>query len=724
MKKTHVAFLWHMHQPYYKDPVDGRYFLPWVRMHSIKGYYDMIAILEEYPAVRQTFNLVPSLVSQILDYCAGGVRDTFMEYTLKNASDLSEEDRAFILSNFFMANWDTMIKPHPRYYELLIKRGTRRDAQSISAGANSFSPQEMRDLQVWFNLSWFGYMSRKRFPLVREMISKGGGFTEKDKAGVIELQLEIMKQVIKTYQKLAQSGQIEITCTPFYHPILPLLCDTKYALRAMPSAVLPERFNHPEDADAQIAKAVRFTEEIFGVRPCGMWPSEGSVCPELIPLFEKNGINWIATDEGILARSINVPDKGKALYKPYKAVFEDSSVSIVFRDRGLSDAIGFVYARNEPVEAAGNLLGNIRAIGEYVHSSGQEPLVSIILDGENAWEHYPDGGEGFLRNLYQNLSSDKQFNTVRIGDYVRAIPPSETIASLHTGSWINQNFDIWIGDVEENTAWNYLLKARDFLVKQSMERKDIPEEALKAAWEELYMAQGSDWFWWYGDDFSSDNDEIFDLLFRTHTANIYKHLGVTPPAYLSIPIIIEKVHHKAHPPIGFMTPVLDGQVTHYYEWYMAGHFSALQPGGTMHRSEGLVSGIHFGFDQQTLYLRVDFMNMDPKEAKLSMAVHILNPVEAVLKIDLAKGKPPKQMRVFTSEDHINFKDNGLSGSVAVDKVLEAGIDFSKIGASPAQTCDFFLSVSKDGITLERHPKSGFISFVVPGCDFEYNMWTV
>ncbi|MBI4716130.1 MAG: glycoside hydrolase, partial [Nitrospirae bacterium] len=396
-RPLHIAFVWHMHQPYYKDVVTGKFILPWVRLHGIKDYYDMAAILEDYPAVHQTFNLVPSLMEQIQDYLRG-VKDEYQEMTLKPAADLTPTERIFVLRNFFALNWDQMVFPHPRYRDLLEKRGHDGSEKAMERAARRFSTQDLLDLQVWFNLSWFDPLFKDGDPLLRELIRKGTDFTEEEKTAVMEKQLEVLGMILPEYRKLAERGQIEVTASPYYHPILPLLCDTQIARVALPGLPLPkQRFRQPDDARTQIQKAVAFHKSVFGVLPAGMWPSEGSVSEEILPMLTEAGIRWIATDEEILARSLDVHfhrglGEGGAvpepLYHPYLLERDNRSLAIIFRDHQLSDLIGFVYSKWDPVKAAEDLIGRLHRIRTDLSGHSDPPLVSIILDGENAWEYY------------------------------------------------------------------------------------------------------------------------------------------------------------------------------------------------------------------------------------------------------------------------------------------------------------------------------------------------
>ena len=388
MKKVYLAFLWHQHQPIYKNPLNNVYELPWVRLHATKDYYDMAAILEDYPKIKSNINLVPSLLVQLDEYARGEAKDKFLDLTLKPALELSEEDKIFILMNFFMANWETMVFPNNRYYQLLEKRGKQTSETDIKRILNYFKDNDMRDLQVWFNLSWFDPYWRKNDGFINELYIKGRDFTEDEKRKLIEKQLQICGMIAAKHKELQDKGQIEVSVTPFYHPILPLLCDTNNALDATPHIVLPERrFAHKDDAQWHVNNAVTYYENIFGKRPSGMWPSEGSVSNEVVSLAAGNGIKWLATDEAILFGSYKPSSQNRQyLFRPYTVNINGNIVNMIFRDHGLSDSIGFVYSKWNPDDAVRDFIDKVKNIGNYVGDSYEYPLVSVILDGENCWE--------------------------------------------------------------------------------------------------------------------------------------------------------------------------------------------------------------------------------------------------------------------------------------------------------------------------------------------------
>src|SRR3990172_121743 len=622
-KKLNVAFLWHMHQPLYKDPATGEYTLPWVLFHATKDYYDMVAILDEFPQVHQTFNLVPCLIEQIGEYASGKAKDKYRRISSVKAAELSSEDKAFMLQYFFQANWDNMIKPIPRYWDLLKKRGISNDRDEAFSVMRWFSEQDFLDLQVLFNLIWIDPLIRQNDKYLTFLYKKGANYTEDEKAKLLDKQTEIAGMVLAKYAELRDKGIIEVSTTPYYHPILPLLCDSDSAKEAMPGATLPKaRFLHPEDALTQIRRGVELYQKTFGEKPLGMWPSEGSVSMDMIPLVAGEGVNWIATDEEILSNSLKRPIRRDSLgncydpfiYKPYVVESGGKSINIVFRDHVLSDLIGFDYAKMDANHAASDFVGRLN----HIHGMLEEPqehLVSVILDGENAWEHFRNDGRDFLVALYSKLSDNPKLRCVTINEFLSTRKKREKIETLFPGSWISHNFRIWIGHLEDNTAWDFIKDARDALVEYEAAMKETPEYELKKdsiaeAWEEIYTSEGSDWFWWYGEEHSSMSDEDFDSLFRRHIKRIYQLIEREPPDYLDIPISSDiKSYRPPSEPRAAIKPVVDGMVSNYFEWLSSGRLERTYFGSAMHKEiqGGLINSISYGFSSDALYMRFDYL---------------------------------------------------------------------------------------------------------------------
>ncbi len=708
MREVSVGFLWHMHQPYYKDPVSGTYLMPWVRLHAVRGYYDMIALLEDYPGIRCTFNLVPSLLAQIMDYTDNGSRDTDFHLSQKSPSDFTLDERKQLLTRFFMCHQQTMIAPFPRFNDLYEKRGAIRNPRQLESVAKKFTHQDILDLQVLFNLTWMGFTARKD-KRIRDLISKGRSFSESDKRFLLDFQIDIMKEIIPLYRKAQAEGRIEITASPFYHPIGPLVMNVGHALRSLDTPLPTEVFSHPQDLRVQISKAVSLHEQLFGKPPKGMWPSEGSVCPEMIELLADNGIEWSASDEDILFASLRQSRTGTRLYRPYRATSGTSGVSMFFRDRPLSDHIGFVYAKNPPGQAAENFTNHLRNIHKGSRGYTFNPFVSIILDGENPWEYYPDSGEEFLRALYSNLLSTPGVQTSLFGEYLKDNPAGDTVGNLYSGSWINHNFAIWIGHEEDRKAWEYLARTRNYVESKGSSANPL-------AWEEIYIAEGSDWFWWYGDEFTSENDEQFDRLFRLHLANCYTLHGDTAPSELSKSIITPHDIIPGKIPSGFVHPIIDGKVSHFYEWLKAGYYAAAGSSTSMYRQQRILSHLYFGFDAEHLYMRMDFFNTS---GDLTVQMDIVSPEQLRLQI-----APADRIMTLSSVKNNRLELKTELTSVAFEHVLEFGIPFTLLSASAGQRIRFSVSLALKGLEVERHPASGFLSVTVPEEYFEKVMWYV
>lgn len=715
-----------MHQPFYFDRVTGEMPMPWVRLHTIKGYYDMISLLEDFPGVKATFNLVPSLLTQLSAYVSGSARDLYYEYTLIPAEDLTLEQKKFVLREFFQANWDNMIRPHRRYWELMNERGLHLPPGPIDdETVAKFNTQAFRDIQVWFNLTWFGYRAREKYPVLAELIRKGEYFTEDEKEEVLSMQIQVIRDLVPLYRHMQNDGRVELTTSPFYHPILPLLCDSEFTWRSLPGAKLPERFRHPEDAREQIRKAVAYHQETFHRLPQGMWPSEGSVCPELVPMLGEAGIRWIATDEGILARSLQTWNIYEHLYLPYRARFQDAEVNIVFRDRGLSDLISFGYSRNRPDEASDDLMTRLHRIAEAHWRPDRQPLVSIILDGENAWEYYPCGGKEFLSRLYEKLSADDSIQSVTFGEFLAENPPQHTLDNLYTGSWIGNNFDIWIGEHEENSAWDCLNHTRKFL-EQAKQRGG--HDGLAEAWESFYAAEGSDWFWWYGPDFSTDNDAEFDRLFRLHLQNVYKSMNEEIPHSLSIPLLLGERAPVGHAPVSLIKPLINGRITDFYEWKGAGRYECARGDKAIALGCRFVTHIYYGFDLENLYLRFDLDTSTPvRPEDASVQLHVcfnsgqLQRLTLPLYLDRAERE---SFFLERSGDGLVFEKVREYDSIAWNKILELSIPFADLGFQPRQEIEFFASLKNDKIEMMRLPRESNLQFTVPDEDFENEMWVV
>jgi alpha-amylase/alpha-mannosidase (GH57 family) len=617
MPALRLILLWHQHQPFYKDLVTGEYRLPWVRLHALKDYYGMVKLLDEFPNVHQNFNLVPSLITQIQDYVAGSAQDPFLTVAAKPAKDLTQKERQFALQYLFQANHANVIGRYPRYRELLER--FREYGFSAEKAEKYFDVQHFTDLQVLSQIAWFDEFFLEDQDIAA-LIKKERNYSLEDQSFVIRRERELMGKVLPAYAGAAKKGSIEISATPFYHPILPLICDTNAGAVSSPGLPLPQnRFRHPEDAREQLVRALDLHQEVFGVRPQGVWPSEGSVSDEALSIAHSLGVKWMATDEGVLGRSSGVffqrdgngrlpAHLAERLYNIHRYENGETAMHMVFRDHTISDLIGFVYSGMDPREAAGHLLHNIKEAAQPVLAQGRDAVVSVILDGENAWEYYPKSGREFLRRFYDALQRESGLEAVTVSEAIARQRNVSPLKSLVPGSWINANFNVWIGAPEDNRAWDYLHHAREFYTQHS---RHATEAQRKLAFEEILIAEGSDWNWWYGPEHHSANDRDFDELYRKHLSNVYQALGAVPPDYLSQPITGAEVRPAFTPQTAYIHPRVTGDKIRYFEWIGAAIFTADQRAGAMHGKQFLLDSVYAGIDSTFVYGRLDFAGPVP-----------------------------------------------------------------------------------------------------------------
>ncbi len=619
MAQLRVVVLWHQHQPFYKDLVTGQYRLPWTRLHALKDYYGMVKLLDEFPQVHQTFNLVPSLITQIQDYVSGDAQDPFLQVATKPAKDLTQQERRFALQYLFQANPVNVIGRYPRYRELWEKF---HGADALPERAEKyFQDQDLIDLQVLSQIGWFDeyFLEEKD---IAELIRKGRNYTLEDQKFVMTRERELLAEVLPVHARAAKKGLIEISTSPFYHPISPLLCDTEVGAVSSPGLPLPQnRYRHPDDAREQLLRGLDLHKKVFGVRPKGAWPSEGSVSEETLSIACELGIKWMATDEGVLGRSLGIDfsrdgygnlnsDLAHKLYTIYRYENGDTRMNMIFRDHTLSDLIGFVYSGMSPQDAANNLIHKIKQSAQPILSNGQDAMVPIILDGENAWEYYPNSGREFLRRFYEALQNDPGMEAVTVSEAIARQRNTSPLKTLVPGSWINANFNVWIGAPEDNKAWDYLYHARNFYAQAA---PDATEKQRKLAYEEILIAEGSDWNWWYGPEHHSANDRDFDELYRKHLSNVYQALGATPPDYLLQPISGEAVRPSFTAQSAYVHPKITGDMVRYFEWMGAASYKADQRSSAMHGKRFLMDAIFAGIDERFVYGRLDFAGKVPED---------------------------------------------------------------------------------------------------------------
>ncbi len=598
----YLSIIWHQHQPlYFKDPETGVYQKPWVRLHAAKDYVDMAATLEKYPDIRATFNLTPSLLRQLLDLEAGA-EDLYQVHTQVPAEQLTDEQKTFIHDRFFDIN-PKIIARFPRYQEIANDRDNWE----------KWETQTWRDLQVLFNLAWTDPDWLAQEPLAG-LVAKGRDYAEADKEVILAEHARLVAEVIPLHRRLQEAGQIEVTMTPFFHPILPLLLDSNLAAVAVPDIKLPPRYTYGFDAVEQIRLGVEFYQQNFGRSPVGMWPAEGAVAQGIVGMVAQAGLRWMASDEEVLARSLGrtaftrnsqeVVQQADALYRPYIVRSRDRQMYIIFRDKVISDKVGFTYSGSSGTAAAQDFIRRILAIRDRLaeEDATGPHLVSVILDGENAWEHYPNDGKEFLNTLYRLLEEEQAKGTIRTitpSTYVTNFPDQPQIEELWAGSWVSPDFLTWIGEEEENRAWDYLGRVRAAVEKKKLA---LDEKTLAAVMDAIYTAEGSDWFWWYGADQNSGDDSSFDLQFRRTLMRVYEIMGEPIPTFLKVPVIPQQAQPPKAGASALISPQIDG-VGDEAEWQGAGYY--LEEGGVQATPDQVVSRLWYGFDKETLYLRLD-----------------------------------------------------------------------------------------------------------------------
>jgi alpha-amylase/alpha-mannosidase (GH57 family) len=745
--KIRLVLLWHMHQPFYKDMVTGEYRLPWVRLHALKDYYGMVKLLDEFPQVHQNFNLVPSLVAQIQDYVWGQAHDPFLDLVSKPAAELTPSDRRFALQYLFQANPVNMIGRYPRYRELWERYRATCDRPEGPEGY--FVTRDYADLQVLSQLAWFDEYFLDN-PDVAALVQKGEDFSLDDQQLVITKERGILAKVLPAYAEAAQRGSVELSTTPYYHPILPLLCDTSVGEQSSPGRDLPtRRFRRPEDASLQIERALDSHQALFGVRPQGLWPSEGSVSEEAVMLAARQGIGWMATDEGVLGRSLDFnfardvsghlsADAAERLYNIYLYEKGDTRMHMVFRNHRLSDLIGFVYSGMPAQEAANHLVENIRNSARPVLERGRDAVVSIILDGENAWEYYPESGREFLRRFYDALQNDREIEAVTISEAIARQKPDgfAQLQRLVPGSWINADFNVWIGSPEDNRSWDLLAEARDYYDRHAQK---VSEAQRKLAWEELLIAEGSDWNWWYGPDHHSANDRDFDELYRKHLSNVYHALEGVPPEELSTPIISGVVRPSYIPQTAYVCARVDGLVSGYFEWMGAASYTSDQRTNTMHGRQFLLDAVFAGLDADSVSGRLDFQHGLP-EGPYRLVVNFevrrdehdrKSPMESyrltadargdiLQKWVLSNGEEHRKLASFSS-DNGNSTTNGVE--VALAEIFEFRVPFDLLRARQGSRIRLRFAIWRDHLPMDSLPLEGWIDlFAVPEEELENNLY--
>ncbi|MBZ5638191.1 MAG: glycoside hydrolase [Acidobacteriia bacterium] len=686
-----LVLLWHFHQPDYTDSLTGAAAMPWTRLHALKDYVDVTEHLVRHPGVRATVNVVPSLLDQIRDIADGTAPpDPFLAIAERPASSLSPDERRFVVSQFFSFNRDTMAKGLRRVMELSALRGDYGIEDLPAAVVDRFDEAAIRDMQVLFHLVWCGPILRAD-PRVRALRDKGQRYTEDEKRTLLTIQRDFLRDVLPRWKRLLEAGNVEFSVTPYYHPILPLLCGLDSAREALPGIRLPAAaFRHAEDARLQLEQALGAFEKGFGRRAAGGWPSEGSISEASLGLMADAGYRWAASDEDVLFGSLgeSVPAdraevrRGTLLYRPWK---HGRGPVLLFRDHDLSDRIGFVYSAWSAATAVEDFIRRLHHLRAALPPEEGPYTVSVILDGENAWEYYPDNGQVFLDSLYAALESDPGVVTLAARD---AADPAaaRTLPRVVAGSWIGRNLATWIGHPEKNRAWELLAETREAIAKA----RGAPSFA-DPAWRAVFAAEGSDWFWWFGDDHPTPHAAEFDAGFRRKLRAAHRFAGLEPPAVLTEPIRRSTARGFV-PPTGPVRASVDGRVTDYFEWLPAGRAAAAS--GAMQSATRLVREVRFGRDDACLFLRLDPFDA-PASASLGGGVLIVR----------VPGEPERTVRVPLPE-----RGEGRAGEVrvAVDRIVEAAVPVAML-AGPGEALRFQVEVEKGQGGSQRVPAEGSLT---------------
>jgi len=728
-KKLSIAFYWHMHQPVYQLNANSDYLMPWVRLHGVKDYLDMLLLIDDFKELKLNFNLVPVLLDSLINYGENGYHDIHSRLTVTNISELTADDKEFILNNFFDANYSSMIYHHEPYNKLYQKRFVNE-----KTNVSDFSDQEFSDIMAWFNLAWIDPIYKDMFPELQKIIEKEGNYTLQDRIEIIEIHRKIIRMIVPAYKDFLDRGKIEITTSPYYHPILPILLDVKSSQKNLsaPDSSLTDLMM-AEDAKNQTKYALDRMEELFGKRPTGLWPSEHCISAQELELFKELGIKWTISDEGILSNSINfefVRDfKGYLedpyfLMKSYEYKTKNSTIEMIFRDSVIPNLISFEYANHEPKVAAGDLYDRIKVIQNKLQSSPDDNhLLTIAMDGENCWENYFEDGSVFLKEIYSMLEDDQSLETVLISEYLEKEDHHRALKKVYSGSWINKNFQLWVGEPVKNLAWSYLKQVKDDYNEFIGANPNHRNQAL--AYKEIMIAQGSDWFWWYGEPNDSGQDHIFDYLFREHLKNVYRYCGLEPPNHLNSPLISIFTKPSRYPKSS-ISPKIDGvDGPADEEWVNAGCIN--MPDGPVLQENKLFDKILYGMDENNFYLRLYLNNFfqenSPKNAILhQMYVYMRNCDKKQLQspirlINKTENIFPIMREKFHNELIVSIMDeklypaqltksmqgglwtiqNSKDMRIEFKKVVDISIPFEDLDVSSGEKLEFFFANANFGI---------------------------
>ncbi|MDD3466854.1 MAG: glycoside hydrolase family 57 protein [Campylobacterales bacterium] len=694
MKKLHIAFLWHMHQPYYKDDMSMEYRMPWVFLHAVKDYYELPWYLSKFQNCKATFNLVPSLIEQLKEYSDARVNDYFLTLVKKDISHLTKDERLYLCEALFFANLRTMIHPFPRFLELYNFKKAAPNIQNFSA---SLTDNDFLDLEVLFLLSWCSNSLRESSNIVAALIKKQKAFTSGDKSALLDEMFVFVAKIIPFYKKLQDEGRIEISTTPYYHPILPLLLNKENAKQADQNTPLPRSFaDFSSDAAVHVQKAIDEYNQTFDRPPLTFWSSEGSMSSDTLELLASFGVKHVGADEDVLFKSLDSRHR-LDVYKKY-SVGRSSNMGVLFRDKELSDLIGFTYSNQNAKTAVDDFMGKLKRLHDSISF---EAVVPIILDGENAWEYYENNAKDFFETLYGAISKAdwcdmSTFSDVFNSDQIE----SSHIENIKPGSWIYGTFSTWMGHDEKNKAWELLSMAKNAYEEV---KDNLTEDKRQAAHKELMIAEGSDWFWWYGDDHYTPQANEFDYLFRKHILNLYKLIEKEPPSKVYDRINTQKVKEQKKKPTNYVSPQIDGKMTDFYEWLGAGSirldndFSAMDSSG--YKFEKLL----WGFDDENIYFAIFGKFAEIIDTGYELKIDLTGSKTAAITLPLSRKK-------FVVEC-VGVDDVGKI-KAGVEDVFEVSLPKSCLECANDKLLQAVFEIQKDKKPIERSPLHGVLELEV------------
>lgn len=544
-----------MHQPQYRDVVNRSYRLPWTYLHAIKDYEDMVAHLEDAPDAKAVVNFAPVLLEQIDDYAQqvreylqGGqeIRDPLLATLAAERMPEDIADRRRLAEACLRANESHLIEAYPHFHVLAQMVRWLRDQP---AGFRYQSEAFFADLVTWYHLAWLGETVRRRNKRVQALLDKGQGFSRGDRLELLGIIGGLLDGLLPRYRRLAEAGRVELAFSPYAHPIMPLLLDLQVAREAVPDALLPDVRGYPggeERVRWHLQRGLETFEHYFGHRPAGCWPSEGGISTATVRLLAEHGMRWTASGENVLVNSLReageLDENGERtwLHRPYR--LEGADTLCFFRDDGLSDAIGFRYADWHSDDAVGEFIHHLENIAA---GASPDTVVSVILDGENAWEYYPANGYHFLTSLYRRLAAHPGIRLCTFAECVDELSRPPQLSRIVAGSWVYGSFSTWIGDEDKNRGWALLVQAKQRLDELIREGR-LGGERLEQALEQLAICEGSDWCWWFGDYNPADVVGDFEALYRHHLSVLYGLMDEPAPEALGQVL----AHGSGHPAAG------------------------------------------------------------------------------------------------------------------------------------------------------------------------------